>query len=531
MLPDTSYKLCILTAGSSTGISELTHSINKGILPINFKAVISHIIEKFPTDIETVIAVGHLKETVIDYLTLAHPERKFTFVEVDNFIGPGTGPGYSLLKCKEFLKCPFILYTADTIVLEDVPVPTYNWFGIAPVKNTEPYCTVKIKNNLIHQLDNKTKNDNKFAFIGLAGIKDYQIFFDALERNNEISTGEIQVSNGFSGLINHSLSPIGFTWFDTGTHENYTRTNKNFSGEKKFDFSKGKGDEFLYFVNGRVVKFFADEKITENRHIRAEKHVNGLCPPIENRRGKFYSYNRVEGQVLYDVLNRQTVIDFLEWAHTHLWKKIELEGEELVKFEKACKDFYIEKSNKRLSMFYDKTGIEDKAININGVCVPPLSQLLSQVDWGMITAGIPSNFHGDLQFDNVLMTKDPSRDKEKFVLLDWRQDFAGLISYGDLYYDLAKLYGGTLISYQLIKDAMFSFDMSDGNVYYNYFIKNDLVEAREEFEEFIKNNGFDLRKVKIITAIIFLNMSPLHETPFDKLLYFMGRSMLYKLLK
>ena len=45
-----------------------------------------------------------------------------------------------------------------------------------------------------------------------------------------------------------------------------------------------------------------------------------------------------------------------------------------------------------------------------------------------------SPFHGDLQYDNVLVKKDKS-----FVLIDWRHEFGKCLEFGDIYYDLAKL--------------------------------------------------------------------------------------------
>lgn len=525
------YKVCILAAGAGARMGESSNHINKAVLPVNYKAVISHIVEKFPAEVETVVAVGHKKETVMDYLTLAYPDRHFTYVEVDKIVGPGSGPGYSLLQCKRHLQLPFVFFAADTIVLEQVPVPDHNWFGISPVKETEHYCTVKIKNNLIYQLDDKTKNDNKFAFIGLAGVKDYETFFNSLENNKIATQGEIQVSNGFKSLVEHKLVPIGFTWFDTGTIENYLETNKNFSGEKnKFDFSKGRGEEFIYFVNDKVIKFFSDETIAKNRFERAEKFLNGLCPKIEGYRGNFYSYQKITGQTLYNVLNTKTVRDFFQWAKTNLWKKIEVSPEEAVKFKDACRSFYYDKTLKRLDAFYKKTEIEDSENLINGLTVPPLRELLKKIDWEYVTAGSPSNFHGDLQFDNVLVTRDSVSNLEKFVIIDWRQDFGGLISMGDLYYDLAKLYGGSTLSYQQIKDGMFTFDISGSSVYYNFYITHELIEARNEYESFLLKNGYDLKKVKLITALIFLNMAPMHHHPFDQMLYFLGKSTLNKLL-
>ena len=523
------YKVCILAGGVASQMGELTKHANAAILPINFKASISYMIEKFPEDIEIVIAVGHKKETVIDYLTLAYPNRNLKFVEVDRYVGPGTGPGYGLLSCKNNLQCPFVFAVADTIILEEIPKPEENWFGIAPTKETEKYCTVKIKNNLVYQIDDKIKCDNKHLFIGLAGVKDYEHFWESLENNKEPLRGEIQVSNGFKSLIEKRLVPIGFTWFDTGTPESYKEAHLNFSGAgQSFDFSKN--NEFLYFVNGKVIKFFADEEITRKRVERA-KNLIGLTPKIDGYRGNFYSYKKVDGQVLYSILNSQIVNDFLQWAKRDLWKEINLSENEKKEFREATQKFYYEKTIKRLDEFYNKTKINDDFNIINGVQIPPLKELLNKIDWDSVCDSVPVKFHGDLQFDNILVTRDEKSHLTKFVLLDWRQDFGGLAHVGDLYYDLAKLYGGMTISYQLIKNGEFSFDMSGSSVYYNFHVKNDLMEAREEYETFLVKNDFDLKKIKLITALIFLNMAPMHNEPFNLMLYYLGKNILYKSLK
>lgn len=523
------YKVCILAGGSAPQMGELTKNINASVLPVNFKGTISYIIDKFPENVEIIVIVGYKKDTVLDYLSIAHPERKFTIVESDKYIGPGTGPGYGLLQCKNKLQCPFIVVTSDTIVLEDIPEPNENWFGIAPVKETERFCTIKMKNNLIFQIDDKIKCDNKHAFIGLAGIKNYEDFWNAMENNTETIKGEIQLSNGFKKLIEKRLIPKGFTWFDTGSIEGYKETSINFHGnESKFDFSKN--NEFLYFINNRVIKFFADSEIARKRVERA-KDLGSLVPVIEKFQGNFYSYKKIDGQVLYSVLNSQLATDFFQWSKMNLWKKMDLSEPEKNEFLKSTKKFYYDKTMNRLESFYKKTDIDDSQNNINGLQVPSLSELLNKVDWDNLYNGIPSLFHGDLQFDNILVSKDERNFLPKFTLLDWRQDFGGETKCGDLYYDLGKLYGGMTISYQLIKNGQFEFYMGGSSVHYRYSVTNDLIEARVEFESFLKRNGFDLNKVKTIAALIFLNMSPLHHDPFDKMIYFMGKALLYKTLK
>ena len=222
------YKVVILAAGIGSRMKDFTKTFNKVLIPINGKPTICHIIEKFPKDVEIVVAVGYKKESVIDYLSMAYPDRKITFVEVDNFDKPGSGPGYSLMCCKEYLQCPFIQFAGDTLVKEDIPDVDKNWFGVAEVKDTERFSSVNIERDKITRLDDKIKSDNKYAFIGLAGIKDYRHFWESLEKNKELIKGEVQVSNGFKALIEKNLFPKIFKWFDTGTMESYRHALENY---------------------------------------------------------------------------------------------------------------------------------------------------------------------------------------------------------------------------------------------------------------------------------------------------------------
>ncbi len=518
------YKVCILAAGVGSKMGEFSKYIHHSLLPVNFKATLSYIIDKFPKSIEIVIAVGHKKDTIKDYLSIMYQDRDFTFVDVDKFIGQGIGPGYSLLQCKNHLNCPFIFFTSDTIVLEEIPEPAENWMGIAPIKETENYCTVKIKNNLIYELADKIKTDNKHAFVGIAGIRDYDLFWTALEKGKDSSPGEIRDINGFKSLIEKKLVPISFTWFDTGSKENYFETNKNFSGENKsFDFSKN--NEFLYFVDGRVTKFFAEEELARKRYERS-KLLEGFCPKVDAYKNNFYSYKKVDGNVLYQIINKVTIKDLLHWADQIFWKRRELNSTEKEDFYNSCKSFYYDKTLGRIEDFYRNNNLSDSENIINGVYTPSLKELLSRVDWNNLFAGIPSRFHGDFTVGNILVKVDPKTNLNKFVLLDWRHDFANSLEVGDMYYDLAKLYKGILLSDDLVKEGKFSFDMSGSSVYYDYFLTRNLVEAKEAYEQFILEKGLDLKKIRILSAICLLNMSSLHKYPFNFLVYYLGKNML-----
>ncbi|MFH0712185.1 MAG: NTP transferase domain-containing protein [archaeon] len=224
------YKVCILAAGVGSRMQHFSQHLNKVLLPVRGKPTICHIIEKFPENIEIVIAVGHKKESLITFLKTAYPNRKLTFVEVSPYVGEGSGAGYSLLSCKNHLMCPFVHIAGDTLVKETITCPDSNWLGIskAQIKDSERFCSVKLNEDTVIRIDDKIKTDNKYAYIGVLGVKDYEPFWDALEKNNRIIDGEIQISNGMQPLLEKGLKVKNFTWFDTGTPKAYEYSIKNY---------------------------------------------------------------------------------------------------------------------------------------------------------------------------------------------------------------------------------------------------------------------------------------------------------------
>lgn len=234
------YKICILAAGVGSRMGEFTETFNKALIPIKGKPTICHIIENYDSSIEIVFGIGYRGEQLKKYIQVSYPNRKINFVEVDNYDKPGSGPGYSLLCCKDKLQCPFILANVDALTVGDIPEPTKNWFGVAEVNDTSRFSSVKIdKNNRILQINDKEKTDNKYAFTGIAGIKDYKEFWEALERNTGLIAGERQVSNGFQVLKEKGMEIQLLKWFDTGTPNSYKHAlenypeGKGYQGEKK----------------------------------------------------------------------------------------------------------------------------------------------------------------------------------------------------------------------------------------------------------------------------------------------------------
>jgi choline kinase/thiamine kinase-like enzyme len=510
--------VCVLTAGQGSRMGAIGRTLNKALLPIDGKATITHIINKFPPDTEFVVGLGYLGYQVRQYLQIAHPESSLQFVEVDNFSGIGSGPGYSLLCCKNFLQKPFIFVSCDTLWANDVNFSgSSNWLGVAKVDSTltDRYCNLKVVDNQVITLRDKVAvtEPGYQAFVGLCQISDYQIFWRGLESTTVIE-GEHQISNGMRALIEQGkVFAQNIDWSDVGVAEKY----KDVVGRyDNFDFSKS--NEALYIVNGKVIKFFVDQAVSDRRVEKSKLNLS-VFPKITNHEGQFYAYDFQKGETLYKVNNQKIFRQFLNFLVNNLWVPKNIDHKDM---RDACSRFYKDKTLERLDLYAKKYHNLDAPTIINGENVPSINELLLSVPWTLLEEGVSTFIHGDLQFDNVIYDTVTN----SFKLLDWRQDFAGNVEFGDLYYDLAKLYGGIVLNYDYVKLNLLSYSENGDEINIDFAQRFQSNVYLEMLSSFILERGYDLARVKLLVPLIFLNMSPLHHYPFDKLLYSLGRKML-----
>ena len=494
---------CIVSSGKGTRMYHLTENINKALLPINGKAVISHIIDKVPNEFDIIITTGYKSISLKEYVNAAHADRNITFVDVFDYDEPKNGPGTSLLKCKDFLQRPFYFSTVDCLIKnEEIPPIDSDWMGVYPTDIPELYSTAQLdENQNVINFKNKSKDGYDYAYIGLSSIYDYETFWQILEKNIG-ETGEI-VSVYMGG---YKVKAKIIDWFDTGTIDSYHNVKQIM--EKNY-FALNKKDEYFYDINDKIIKIFIDKNICKFRLARAER-LKPYIPNITFRGLNTYAYDKFSGKTLYEIDNFEVFKEFLTWTST-FWKP------EKVNIKNDAKIFYYDKTYSRLNKFlFRYPDIDKYEHNIDGITYKPLTYYLDKIDWNSLYDCIPSEtFHGDLQFDNIIYNGDD------FKLIDWRQCFGNSqCTYGDIYYDLAKLYGGTLISYYDMKKNNFSFDDVDGNIKLHYEPSKNLKLFKRYYEKWIEDNGYDLDKIKTLTFLIYLNMTPLHEEPFDLFLFY-----------
>lgn len=512
-------QVVILTAGKGDRMGGLCDVLNKALLPVNGKAVISRIIEKFPKTSRFVVALGYKGEQVKNYLLAAYPGYELEFVTVDNFDQPGAGPGYSLKKCQTALNDkPFYFVACDTMIEDAIPFDLHqDWMGVCGVNFaiSDRYCNFTIEGGTIVGMADKEpyRDNHSKSFIGLSYVHETNEFWRGLSQN-DLRKGEWQMTNGIRHLIGQRpVKAIDFRWTDVGSYQAYVDLTSKADG---FDF--GKTNEFLFFTNGRVIKFFNDARIAENRVTRSRQNP-GVFPTIDYAGGQFYAYPFVPGETMYERHDQRAFGELLSFLEREVWKPREA-GE----LGKLCRTFYRDKTLQRMEAFFEKyPRLRANTKPINGVVYPPAETQLADLDWGLIVdTYVPAFIHGDLQFDNVLVAGNA------FKLIDWRQDFGGSLETADLYYDLAKLYGGLILNYDLIKKNLFSYAEDENSISFDFHTRGSMNDYRRALEKFIRERGFSMEKVEKLVGVIYLNMAPLHHYPFDKMLYALGTKVLHE---
>lgn len=472
------------------------------------KLAICYIIELYPEDTTFIITLGHKGEHVREFITLAYPTRKIEFVVVENFDGPGSSLVHSILQAKHLLQCPFIFHCCDTI-LTTPPRGSGNVMYVANVVDPSSYVTVDVEEESVTAVHMKGGN-GRYSYVGVSHIENYIDFWDALESMepshslSDVHGLQIMLESGL--FITYAV----VNFYDTGNIGSYTKTKKAFPSTHSV---LEKNDESLCFFPDRVIKFSANPSINQKR-VERSRYIAG-APRILGSTKHFMMMEYIKGTVASECTSYGEVKNLLEWAKKSLWVDPVVD----TCFRDTCMMFYKEKTFARVR----EIKIIDKTI-VNGIYIGDITALLENVDFPALTTDTFYRFHGDFILDNVIKTS------EGFTLIDWRHEFGNQITHGDMYYDLAKLRHNIIFNHKNITNGLF--EVHDGeDVIVDLKCNYILIRQLEEFDEYVVREGLDIKKVKLLMALIWLNMAPLYTGRLQMFLFFFAKFNLFLQLR
>lgn len=500
------FDVIITCSGTGSRLLPITKHLNKSLVKLGDKAMLSHIIESYPGASRFIITVGHLKDQVIDYLKINHDNLNIVLVEVDDYDGPKSSLLYSLSKTFYLLDKPFFYNACDSYISSKKHFES-NTAIVAEAIIGNQYRSVD-KN-----IEDFSAEKGKLCYTGVAFIKDYKDFI-------KISSELLELSNN-SLSDAHVLQKINInfiktdSWIDIGNFVSLKLARKNF--ESKICVLD-KINQETYFINGKIVKFFDEPKKVEQLYQRSLELRD--CVPFCDKSKHFIFYNWVEGETLSKILEPKLLEDFLNWCENTLW--IPIENIDVNFFQ----NFYIQKAKDRVKLYCNKNNldIENSDVEINFRKMKNINYLLNNISSSFNNSCRYRRAHGDLVFENVIKTSN------EFILIDWRENFSPSNS-SDMLYDIAKMKHNLYFDHSAISNGDFFIKQTNDNTFlFDSGINTKNLNLINQLNKWCLDKQIDINVIDLIMSLIQLSSSALHIGHDSQLLFYMGWYNLNKVL-
>jgi len=514
----------ILSAGKAdSAISQIYNNIPTGLIPINGRPVISHIVKSF-SEIgitEIYVSVGYEKEKLIKYAqNLTSDKIALTFIETD----PLKGAGNSLCSILERVNAAEILISVADTIFDFKKLDFSKDFILAAndYYDSEKWCLVESKNGIVTKFIDKElrkESSEKLALVGVYYLK----HFNENDLKNLSLNKNLQISDILE--IYMKKNPIQVVmvdeWIDVGHIEKYYKAKQQLLSTRFFNSLEV--NRLLGTITKRSDK---NEKFINeiNWQLNLPKNISILFPRIidyslENERAfvtmEYYGYPNISELWLYSSLSPS----FLKHILENLFSILEIFYREKRDVSKQSYHAnYVQKTEDRIrdlinlnSNWNELLNQEELIINDKKYC--GWSVLRDHIYKKCESLYHPNDnclIHGDFCLSNILYDMNNGVVR----LIDPRGKWGGE-SYGDIKYDIAKLRHSICGDYDFIVNDLFEIKQNDYHFTYKVSSSSTLEETRRFFDRKVSEK-FDLNKIILIEGLLFISMLPLHNDSLER---------------
>jgi hypothetical protein len=490
------------------------------IYPINQTIVFDIIYKQYSESVSKInIVCCEGKDEV--HKTLQSYDSKISIIDIDEL----KDLGHTIFEALNDDDSTVIINYADTIILDDMFGKDEDIVLYSIDYMSETWSFFDEKNGQIINIYDKKKSqsdERKKLFIGAFQLKNGGYLKDCL--NLAFKVKESNMNSFYLALMYYSQKyPLDFVeeknWYDIGHAENYyssklaveARTFNHISIDRERGILKKSSDDREKFI-GEIqwyLKLPADLEYVRPRIYASSMRYDNPYVEME-----YYAYHTVHELYLYGTLTKS------QWRE--IFKRILFICEDFKRYsvsdngiKDALNEMYLTKTINRLERLRNTDDFErlfDDSICINGVTYLNLTEIeniLGKIIPVMLFDINEFNIiHGDLCFTNILVDNNFSFIK----VIDPRGKFGKYDIYGDVRYELAKLFHSIDGKYDYIIKNKFNIEkkMGHSNIF-NYSIDTKNNELTDVFlDVFGETVGNNLKKIELIEALLFLSMIPLH---------------------
>lgn len=531
----------IILCGGGINYANLPIATNttNAMIPVHGKPIIGWIIDDLIQKgfKHAIVALQLKNKRLLDFLKWAYQDRitiEFAFVAENCTIVDSLHTGLTLVT-----KGPVHLLLGDTLIRDDFQ-DAGNMVYVSEVPDHRKWCMIKVnRQQYVTEFFDKppAQIDESKALVG------YYRFADLSLLRKSVDESRLEKNKELSSVLKlyGSVSPIEATnvdrWFDFGNLENFVASKMQMFQSRHFNSIEIDG------LLGVLIKRskWNDKLKNELDWFRAlPEKLRILCP-------RFFEHDEVSGEVeivqeyygypnlaelfLYSDLNIDiwiSVIDKLLATHL-LFKDYE------ATLDQGTLEFmYITKTEDRLGQLQDEFWqdlLQRQRLVVNGKEVRNFFTLLPSLKArvkNMQINQVGCIIHGDFCFSNILFDVNNLLVK----VIDPRGSFGAPGIYGDPRYDMAKLRHSVEGLYDFITADLFSFQLSESGFNFKILTTDFQPELLNYFDLKIQSIGYLLDEIKLIEALLFISMVPLHadHPNRQKVMYLKGVELLNEVL-
>lgn len=491
-----------------------------GLLPIRGKPAIAWVIESAKkNDADNIKIIIRKNNTRLSrFLGYRYPEVEQVFLNDNDDMSVSLAT--LLNECDDNKPTQIIL--GDTLINEEFPKEKDVFLSSSNIKASKNWCLVS-KNDKGH-IEHIYNKERDISLIGKEALVGYYKFSDT-KLLKQIVLSEIMHGNyNFMQIlakyneINPVLIKSTDNWFDFGHISGAVKARLELFSAREFNNLQ------VDAVRGTITKISAKkQKLLDeaNWYQKLPLEISCYAPrvfkveedaEVAKVEMEMYGYANLAETLIYGSNNLEDWYNIIE-SLLKVHKTFEKYKEPVDKDEYV--EIYITKTEQRLRDMGAKAPqvldmMQSDYLVINNLHYKNYSLLKNKLRLALeklVNYNQRTIVHGDYCFSNILF--DPMHYIFKFV--DPRGRFKTQTIYGDPRYDIAKLRHSIVGLYDFIVAGLYKFT-NLGNNNYEFQISTPILAEKLEtfFDELVIAYGYNSKDIKLIEAVLFLTMIPLH---------------------
>lgn len=504
------------------------------IYPVNGHTVFSYLYKQYDSSCDT------LKILCFEHADKVHSKlKKYNNIEIVDI--PKLGDLANTIMCGLTSPGEVIINFGDTIVLDNIFDNASDSFFYAKEFVSDKWTYFSCDDGVLTSIEDKKIGDEKSGikkdvFVGVFYFSDALLLKSCMEE--AFTDRDDSMSSFYQAIQIYSkkkpLNAIETSkWFDIGHADKYYNSKLEVKAREfnhiKIDKNRGiltKTSEVKEKFIGEIKWYLKLPSDVEYVRPRIFSYSTDYANPYV--RMEYYAYHTVHELFLngdLDIHQWEKIFERIKFVIRD-FKRYSLKDENIIL---SLEDMYLTKTIQRFDMLKKDARFKaffQSSILMNGIKYLSLDEIVKK-----LIIVIPEMLydvkefniiHGDLCFANMMIDNNFSFVK----VIDPRGKFGTYDIYGDIRYELAKLFHSVDGKYDYIIKDLFDLDNKDGNISFSIQDKDRDFDLYQVFIDVFKDEiGDSLKKIELIEALLFLSMIPLHGESFEHQLVMLGTGL------